>query len=81
LRCVDDAALLDESVELAQGMADAPRELVRRTKRTMQDVATIDDHADAVERELEQQLWSIDQPAFAERLAALRQRITGKRGP
>jgi enoyl-CoA hydratase len=79
LRCVEDEALLDESAVLARAMADAPRELVRRTKRTMQDVATIDNQAKAVERELEQQLWSIDQPAFAERLAALRQRITGNR--
>jgi hypothetical protein len=29
-----------------------------------------------VQRELVDQLWSMDQPAFAERLAALQRRIT-----
>jgi enoyl-CoA hydratase len=38
----------------------------------MGDIAT---HAEAVERELQPQLWSLDQPAFRERLAALRARI------
>jgi enoyl-CoA hydratase len=40
-------------------------------------VASIDTHDDAVDRELRTQLWSMGQPAFAERLAAMRQRITG----
>jgi enoyl-CoA hydratase len=78
-RCVDDEVLLTEAGELARSMADAPRELLRRTKQTLHDVAALHDHRAAVERELEQQLWSIDQPAFAERLAALQQRITGNR--
>ena len=38
----------------------------------------VDDHAAAVERELTDQLWSMDQPAFAERLAAIQARISGK---
>jgi len=78
-RCVDDEALLDTAVGLATRAAAAPAELVRRTKATIAAVAAIDDHGTAVERELVDQLWSMDQPAFAERLAALRARITTSR--
>lgn len=77
--CVDDAALLDEAVRLAARTAAAPREMVRRLKATLRDMATVDDHGDAVERELEAQLWSVEQPAFHERLAALKERITKSR--
>jgi enoyl-CoA hydratase len=42
----------------------------------MRDVIQLSDHAAAVERELEPQVWSINQPAFQEKLAALRQRIS-----
>jgi enoyl-CoA hydratase len=78
-RCVHDEALLDTAVGLAARAAAAPAELVRRTKATIAAVAAIDDHGMAVERELVDQLWSMDQPAFAERLAALRARITTSR--
>jgi len=77
-RCVDDDALLPTAVALAARAAAVPRELVRRTKATLTDVAAIDDHGDAVHRELVDQAWSADQPAFRERLAALQERITGR---
>lgn len=77
-RCVDDDHLIEEAGRLAQRVAENPPELVRRTKQTLVDVATIDEHDAAVERELGQQLWSMDQPAFAERLAAMQSRISGK---
>ncbi|MFO7281204.1 MAG: enoyl-CoA hydratase [Thermoanaerobacterales bacterium] len=77
--CVPDDRLLATCREMAAAAAGAPRELVRRVKETMRDVRTIDDHAAAVERELEPQVWSINQPAFAERLAALQQRISSRR--
>ncbi len=76
-RCVDDEALLDAAVEMAARAADAPPELTRRVTATVRDIATIDDHADAVDRELTDQLWSMDQPAFAQRLADLQARISG----
>ena len=63
---------------MAAKAASAPRELAQRVKATIADMATIDDHAAAVERELTDQLWSMDQPAFAERLAAIQARISGK---
>ena len=77
-RCVADDELLESAQTMAAKAAAAPRELARRVKATIADMATIDDHAAAVERELADQLWSMDQPAFAERLAAIQARISGK---
>ena len=50
----------------------------RRIKATIHDVAAIEDHAAAVDRELEPQVWSLEQPAFKERVAALQAKITKK---
>jgi hypothetical protein len=48
--------------------------LLRRTKATLAATAQ-GTHAAALETELVTQLWSMDEPAFAERLAALQSRI------
>ncbi len=77
-RCVDDDALLDAAHAMAARAASAPRELAKVTKATIQDMADIADHPTAVERELKPQLWSKDQPWFAERIAALRAKISTK---
>ncbi|HEY8060477.1 MAG TPA: enoyl-CoA hydratase [Acidimicrobiales bacterium] len=77
-RCVADDELLAAAQSMAAKAAAAPRELVQRLKATIGDMAAIEDHAAAVERELADQLWSMDQPAFAERLAAIQARISGK---
>lgn len=77
-RCHPDDELLAAAQMMAAKAASAPRELAQRVKATIADMATIDDHAAAVERELTDQLWSMDQPAFAERLAAIQARISGK---
>ncbi len=74
-RCVEDDALLTTARELAGRAAAAPRELVIRTKATIAAMATIDDHDAALERELEPQLWSVSQPEFRERLAAMQAKI------
>jgi enoyl-CoA hydratase len=63
---------------MAARAAAAPRELVMKTKASIQDMADIDDHPTAVARELEPQLWSVKQPAFRERLAAMQAKITKK---
>jgi enoyl-CoA hydratase len=75
-RCVEDDQLLGTSVALAARAADAPPELVRRVKRTIQDMGSIDEHSAAIQRELDDQVWSMDQPAFAEKLAAMQARIS-----
>ena len=77
-RCVPDDELLGAAQEMAERAAAAPRELARRIKATIADMATIDDHAAAVDRELVPQVWSLEQPAFKERVAALQAKITKK---
>ena len=78
-RCVDDDDLLAAAQEMAARAASAPRELLIRTKGTIQAMADVDDHPAAVERELEPQLWSTRQPWFAERIAALQAKISSKK--
>ena len=77
-RCVPDDELLEAAQAMAAKAAAAPRELAIRVKRTIADMATIEDHESAVERELTDQLWSMDQPDFAERLKAIQDRISGR---
>jgi enoyl-CoA hydratase len=77
-RCVEDDALLDTARELAGRAAAGPPELTRRVKATINDMADIDTHDAAVDRELEPQIWSLTQPDFRERLAALQKKITKK---
>jgi enoyl-CoA hydratase len=75
-RAVPDDELLDVAVAMAARAASAPRELVQRTKASIIDMAEIHRHDQAVELELDPQVWSINQPAFAERLAALQSKIS-----
>jgi len=77
-RCLPDDELLPAAQTMAARAAAAPHELVRRTKATIADVALLDDHATAVDRELEPQVWSLEQPAFKERVRALQAQITTK---
>jgi enoyl-CoA hydratase len=76
--CVPDDELLATCREMAAVAAAAPRELVSRIRATMRDVQAIDDHDAAVERELDPQVWSINQPAFQEKLAAMQRRISSR---
>jgi enoyl-CoA hydratase len=41
-------------------------------------MAAIDEHDPAVDRELDPQVWSVQQPWFAERLAAIKARVSKK---
>jgi enoyl-CoA hydratase len=76
-RQVPDEELLPVAKELAGRAAAAPRDLLLEVKRTLGDMAAVADHGAAVERELDTQIWSINQPAFQERLAALQKKIRG----
>ena len=72
-RCVAD----DELAAFAhQFAASAPRELAIVTKQTIADMAGIGTHAEAIQREFDPQLWTTQQPWFAERLAALQAKIS-----
>jgi enoyl-CoA hydratase len=77
-RCVDDDDLVSAAHAMAARAAEAPRALSIVTKETLRDMGSVADHAAAVERELEPQVWSTRQPWFAERIAALQARIAKK---
>jgi enoyl-CoA hydratase len=77
--CVEDADLLGEARRMASRAAGGSRPLQRRLKATLRAMGAVRRHEEAVELELEAQLWSLEQPAFRERLADLRSRIAGKR--
>jgi enoyl-CoA hydratase len=64
------------ALDFARAAVKAPRELVLATKRTLRTTATYDRHDDAVETELIAQVASMEAPAFAELLAAMRDRIS-----
>ena len=77
-RCVADDELLPTAQAMAERAAAAPHELVGRIKATIADMADIADHDAAVDRELVPQVWSLEQPAFRERVAALQAKISSK---
>jgi len=78
-KCVEDDALLDEAIRLARHAAATPPELAKRLKATLRGMSAVTDHGEAVRLELEQQLWSLEQDEFNERLAKLKARISGKK--
>ena len=77
-KCVPDADLLDVAHAFARGAATAPRELVILAKQTINAMASIENHAEAVSREVEPQLWTMQQPWFDERIAALQKKISSR---
>lgn len=74
-RCVDDDDLGEAALTMARRCADGPHELARRMKATLRRQTEVSTHAEAVDVELAAQLWSLDQPDFAERLAALQRKL------
>src|SRR5205085_6725619 len=78
--CVPDDMLLDAARRLARQAASAPRELVIKVKESLRAAPTIADHDAAVAYELVPQVWSTQQPFFAERLAAMRRSVGRKTG-
>jgi enoyl-CoA hydratase len=74
-KCVPDDELMAAARVMAVRAASAPRELAIITKRTIQEMANVATHDEAVAKELEPQVWTTRQPWFAERLAALQNRI------
>jgi len=77
-RCYDDDKLLSAAQEMAARAAAGPRELLIEMKRTLQEMADVRAHPDAVDRELTPQVWSTRQPWFAERLAVLQAKISSR---
>ncbi len=75
-KCVDDETLLEEARRLARRPARAPRALTQAMKQTIHDMGGIADSAAAVAREVDPQAWSMTQPEFKARVAALKEAIS-----
>jgi enoyl-CoA hydratase len=78
-KCFDDDNLLEEAERFAKRAAVAPREMVSRLKASCRAMGVVSGHDEAVDLELEAQLWSVGQTAFRDRLAALKRRIAQKK--
>jgi enoyl-CoA hydratase len=68
--CVADSDLLTSAIELAEGACRGPRPVVEVTKQTIRDMRTVAEYGSAIDYEIEKQLWSAQQDAFKERIAA-----------
>jgi enoyl-CoA hydratase len=77
-KCVDDDQLLIEAQKMAARATSVPRPLLESVKKTIQEMADVVTHPEAVERELVPQLWSTKQPWFADRIAAMQAKISRK---
>ena len=78
-RCVDADELLPTALRYAQRAAGRPGDLVIRTKESLRASEAIADAKAAFELELTAQEWSVAQPDFAERVAAVREGIRSAR--
>ena len=77
-KCVDDEVLVQEAATIAGRAAAAPPALARRLKSTLATMAGVATHDEAVDVELDAQMWSMQQPEFAERIAALQKKISSR---
>jgi enoyl-CoA hydratase len=66
--CVTDEQLIDAAIELCGPVARAPARLGRQIKRSLEHCSTIQQHAEAVEWELVEQLSSTRELEFLERM-------------
>lgn len=73
--CVPDDDLLGAARTMAGRAAAGPPALVRRMKATVQATDAVTTSDQAVDLEIEPQLWSFGQPAFTELLDRLRSRM------
>ena len=77
-RCVDDDQLLATAQAMGEKACVAPVELIKKTTATIRGIGAMDDHREAMLQELEPQAWSTEQPAFKEKVAALKAKISSR---
>lgn len=77
-QCVPNEDLLATAERLAAKAASAPRELLMRTKDTIERTETIETGSQAVDNELDTQVWSMGEPAFNDMVASLKERMAKK---
>jgi enoyl-CoA hydratase len=77
-KVVDDAALLDEALAMAEKAAGQGKELNARTKASILTLDTVSESNAAVDHELWPQLWSMEQGDFRDLVARLQKNISSK---
>lgn len=77
-KCVPNDELLPAAEALAAKAANAPRELLMRTKDTIHQTLAITDSDAAIDNELDTQVWSMGEPAFVDMVSSLKSRISTK---
>jgi len=77
-RCYEDDELLDGAHEMAARAGANDRDLVLKTKQTIQDIRFVTSQRAAVDHELGPQAWSTRQPTFRKQLDKLKARISSK---
>ena len=77
-KCVPNDELMATAEALAAKAAGAPRELLMRTKETIHRTQTIETGDEAVDNELDTQVWSMGEPAFTEMVATLKAKMAKK---
>ena len=78
-RCVPADELLATALRLARRAAGRDRELVARTRATLDASLALSSPEDAVELELVAQQWSMDRPGFADQVRAVQARLASRR--
>jgi len=73
---VDDSALIDEAVAMAEVAAGQDKELVARTKATILSLDEVTESNQAVDHELHPQLWSMQQGTFRALVKRLQTKIS-----
>jgi enoyl-CoA hydratase len=71
-RCVETDELLDTALRFARRATGRPREVVLRTKQTLDASLAVTSSHEAMALELEPQQWSMAQPEVVERVQALK---------
>ena len=77
-KCVGDDELLAEAETLAAKAANAPRELLFRTKETIHNTLAITVSEAAIDNELDTQVWSMGEDAFVDMVTSLKSKISKK---
>jgi len=74
-RCVPPDELLPTSLRLARRAAGRDRELMTRTRASLDASLALSDPHDALELELDAQAWSMARPGFADHVRAVKARL------
>lgn len=77
-KCVPDAELIATAEVLAAKAGKAPRELLKKTKTNIDNVVSIATSDEAVDNEIDTQVWSMGEPAFVEMVTSLKAKIAEK---